>query len=165
MNAVNVNATQTDRFVYVTYIRAPQQKVWDALQNPEFTKQFWFGNRAGGAWQGVGSPWRILKSDGSPSVSGRILELDPPHRVVLSWQNDYRPELTAEGLTQVTFELEAKGDTVKLTVVHDMGRAGSKGLGMYSAGWPMVLSNLKSLLETGEVPGTDAFIPAATASA
>jgi uncharacterized protein YndB with AHSA1/START domain len=152
-------AVVTDRFVYVTYIRASQQKVWDALQNPEFTRRYWFG-QAGDAWKDAGAAWAIRKEDGSPSVSGTILELDPPHRVVLAWRNDYRPELTAEGLTTVTFELEARGDTVKLTVIHDMGRANSKSLGVYSEGWPMVLANLKSLLETGAVPsGVSAFIP------
>lgn len=159
-----MNTTDGDRFVYVTYIRTTQQKAWDALRNPEFTKRFWFGQWFECDWKGVGSAWRIVKPDGSLSASGELAEYDPPRRMVLSWQHGYRQELMAEGLSQVTFELDERNDTVRLTVTHEIGVTNSKLIAMVGLGWPMVLSSLKSLLETGEVPsGVGAWVPATAA--
>jgi hypothetical protein len=75
---------------------------------------------------------------------------------VLAWHNEFRPELKTEGDSRATFELEPNGDTVKLTVTHEMDRDGSKLIEAVSGGWPLVLSSLKSLLETGKgLPGSD----------
>ncbi|HEY5411538.1 MAG TPA: SRPBCC family protein [Caulobacteraceae bacterium] len=138
-----------DRFVYVTYIRTTPETLWDALTQPAFHRQYWFGMHIESDWA-VGSPWRLLFEDGRAADAGEILEADPPRRLVISWRNEFRPELTAEGFARASFEIEAVDGSVKLTVVHEMERTGSKLIEAVSGGWPRILSSLKSLLETGE---------------
>jgi uncharacterized protein YndB with AHSA1/START domain len=82
--------------------------------------------------------------------SGKIVEIDPPRRLVLTWRNEFRPEMKEEGDSRMSYEIEAEGEMVKLTVRHEMDKPGSKLIGAVSNGWPMILSSLKSLLETGE---------------
>lgn len=139
----------SEKFVYVTYIRTTQEKVWDALKNPEFTRDYWFGFYQESTWE-AGAPWRLHFPDGRVGDTGEILEINPPHRLVISWRNEFRPELKAEGYSRATFTLEPKGDSVKLTVLHEIDRTGSAFLQAVSNGWPQVLSSLKSLLETGK---------------
>ena len=79
------------------------------------------------------------------------MEIEPEKRLVLRWRNEFRPELKAEGYSTCTMELEPKGDAVKLTVTHTIDRENAKIIEAVSGGWPQVLSNLKSLLETGGV--------------
>jgi uncharacterized protein YndB with AHSA1/START domain len=88
-------------------------------------------------------------SDGGVADAGEVLEVDPPKRLVLKWRNEFRPELHDEGFSRATFILEPTGDVVKLTVEHEIDRQGSKFIEAVSNGWPMILSSLKSLLETG----------------
>ncbi len=139
----------SEKFVYVTYIRTTPEKLWDALTKPEFTRAYWNGVWHDCDWE-TGSPWRLMFPDGRIGDSGEVLEIDRPRRLVLSWRNEFRPELKAEGYSRATFELEQAGDTVKLTVTHEMDREGSKFIEAVSNGWPSVLSSLKSLLETGK---------------
>ena len=139
----------SDKFVYVTYIRTTPEKLWDALTKPEFTQAYWFGMRQECDWQ-PGSPWRLIFADGRVADTGEVLEMEPPRRLVLSWRNEFRPELKAEGHSRATFELEQGSGMVKLTVTHEIDRDGSKFIAAVSNGWPMVLSSLKSLIETGE---------------
>ncbi|HZL58602.1 MAG TPA: SRPBCC family protein [Stellaceae bacterium] len=136
------------KFLAVTYIRTTPEKLWDALTKPEFTRNYWFGCWQDCDWQ-VGSSWRLMFEDGRVGDTGKVEEIDPPRRLVLSWRNEFRPELKAEGASRATFELEPVGDAVKLTVTHEIARDGSKLIGAVSNGWPKVLSSLKSLLETG----------------
>lgn len=79
-----------------------------------------------------------------------MLEIEPNKRLVLSWRNEFKPELKAEGYSRMTYELEPMGDMVKLTVLHQIDKPGSKLIEAVSGGWPMILASLKSLLETGE---------------
>jgi uncharacterized protein YndB with AHSA1/START domain len=137
------------RFVYVTFIRTTPEKLWRALMEPEFTRQYWHDTVQECAWI-PGASWRLLKPDGSVADSGEVVEIEPHKRLVLKWQNHMFPEMTAEGFSLLTYELEAKGDTVKLTVSHGMAKSDSKLIGAVSNGWPHILSSLKSLLETGE---------------
>jgi len=88
--------------------------------------------------------------DGRVGDAGEVLEIDPPRRLVLSWQNQFKPELKAEGLSRATFDLEQQDDMVKLTVVHEIDKPASKLITAVSGGWPLILASLKSLLETGE---------------
>lgn len=136
-------------FVYVTYIRTTPEKLWQALISPEFTRQYWFG-----AWQESdwteGAAWKLVRPNGSLADSGEVLEIDPPRRLVLKWRNEFVPEMTAEGYSRCTLELEPVEDAVKLTVTHAMERDGSRLIAGVSNGWPKILSSLKSLLETGE---------------
>ncbi len=135
-------------FVYVTYIRTTPEKLWRALIEPEFTRQFWFGTTQQCAWK-PGASWQISFSDGRVGDSGEVVEIDPPRRLVLKWRNELFPEMTAEGYSCMTYELEQKGETVKLTVRHEMDKSDSKFIKAVSGGWPIILASLKSLLETG----------------
>jgi uncharacterized protein YndB with AHSA1/START domain len=139
----------TEKFLYVTYIRTTPEKLWDALTKPEFMRAYWFGVSADCSWE-AGSSWRLIFPDGRVADTGEVVEIDRPRRLVLKWRNEFKPELKAEGYSRATFELEPSGDTVKLTVSHEMERKGSKFIEAVSTGWPSVLSSLKSLLETGK---------------
>ena len=138
------------RFVYVTYIRTTPDRLWSALTTPEFMRQYWFGCHIETQWK-AGSPWRLEFKDGRVADSGTIVAIDPPKRLVLEWRNEWSPELNAEGYARCTMELEPADGVVKLTVTHEMARAGSKLIDAVGGGWPKILSNLKSLLETGDV--------------
>jgi len=133
----------------VTYIRTTPEKLWQALTEPEFTRKYFCGTWQESKWK-VGSPWCIMIPDGRVADSGEVLEIDPPRRLVLSWRNEFKPEMRAEGYSRMTYELEKAGDSVKLTVIHEMDKPGTKFLESVSNGWPLVLASLKSLLETGE---------------
>jgi uncharacterized protein YndB with AHSA1/START domain len=139
----------SSRFVYVTYIRTTPEKLWRALIEPEFTRRYWFGTSQESQWQ-RGSSWRNMLPDGRVADSGEVVEIEPPRRLVLSWRNEFMSELRAEGYSRATFELEQQGESVKLTVIHEMDRPDSKFIEAVSSGWPHILASLKSLLETGE---------------
>jgi uncharacterized protein YndB with AHSA1/START domain len=138
------------KFVYVTFIRTTPEKLWSALTTPEFTRKYWFGVHHETDWK-VGSPWKMIYPDGRITDSGEVLEADPPRRLVLKWLNEFRPELKSEGYSRCTMELEPIADAVKLTITHEMDGYGTKFIEAVSGGWPRILSNLKSLLETGDV--------------
>jgi len=140
---------QTDQFVYVTYIRTTPEKLWEALIEPEFTRQFWCNTTQESEWK-PGATWKILMPDGAVADSGEVVEIDPHRRLVLKWRNEFRPELKAEGYSRLTYQLEKEGKSVKLTVIHEMEKEGSKFIEAVSTGWPHILASLKSLLETGE---------------
>ena len=137
------------RFVYVTYIRTTTTKLWQALIEPEFTRQFWVETWQDCDWK-VGSSWKIMIPDGRIADSGEVLEIEPERKLVLSWRNEFLPEAKAEGYSLLTYELEQQDEVVKLTVIHEMDKPGSKLIEGVSSGWPMILASLKSLLETGE---------------
>jgi uncharacterized protein YndB with AHSA1/START domain len=138
----------SEKFVYVTYIRTTPDELWDALIKPEFTRAYWCETWQDCDWK-AGSPWRVMIPDGRVADSGEVLEIERPRRLVLSWRNEFT-EMKAEGYSRATFELEPVGETVKLTVTHEMDRDGSKFIAAVSTGWPHILSSLKSMLETGK---------------
>jgi uncharacterized protein YndB with AHSA1/START domain len=137
------------QFVYSIYIRTTPQKLWDTLLSPEFQRQFWAETWQESEWK-VGASWRIMLPDGRVADTGEILEFDPYKRIVLSWRNEFKPELKSEGFSRMTYELLPQGDSVKLTVIHQMDKPGTNFIHAVSQGWPPILSSLKSLLETGE---------------
>jgi uncharacterized protein YndB with AHSA1/START domain len=139
----------SSRFVYVTYIRTTPEKLWQALLEPEFTRQYWAETWQDCTWE-VGASWKLMIPDGRVGDSGHVVEFDPPRRLVLTWTNKFKPELEADGQSRLTHELEPMGDMVKLTVIHESDRGESKLIEAVSSGWPMILASLKSLLETGE---------------
>ena len=145
-----MSATDRSRFVYVTFIRTTQEKLWEALTDPRFIRQYWVGVTIECDWK-KGAPWRMVYPDGRVTDTGEILEIDPPRRMVIRWQHELRPEIKAEGPGRCTIELEPVGGAVKLTVTHEIDRPESKLITAVSGGWPRILSNLKSLLETGEI--------------
>jgi uncharacterized protein YndB with AHSA1/START domain len=139
----------SSRFVYVTYIRTTPEKLWRALIEPEFTRQYWAETWQESEWK-PGASWRLMIPDGRVGDSGEILEIEPQRRLVLSWRNEFKPDLRAEGYSRLTLELEKHGASVKLTVIHEMEKPGSKLIDATSGGWPLIFASLKSLLETGE---------------
>lgn len=143
-------------FVYVTYIKTTAEKLWQALIDPDFNRQYWFGAHQEAKWK-KGASWKILFADGRLADSGEILDIDPLKRLVIRWRHEIMPELKAEGYTRCTIELEEQGEMMKLTVTHEAEKDGpSKFIHEVGNGWPLILASLKSLLETGKaLPGTD----------
>ena len=137
-------------FVYVTYIRTTPHKLWSALTDAAFMKQYWFGMHCESQWT-AGSPWQLVSGDGQVFDSGQIVEAEPPRRLVIRWQNQHKPELKAEGASLCTIELEPGAGAVKLSITHTIEREPSQFIAAVSGGWPKVISNLKSLLETGSI--------------
>jgi uncharacterized protein YndB with AHSA1/START domain len=138
------------RFVYVTFIRTTPSKLWQALTDPKIVRQWRFGMIVECDWK-KGSSWKMTRADGTLTDSGQIQEIDPPRRIVIHWQVEWMQDLKAEGPSRCIFELEPANGAVKLSLTHEMDRPKSQFIAAVSVGWPMVLSNLKSLLETGEV--------------
>jgi uncharacterized protein YndB with AHSA1/START domain/DNA-binding transcriptional ArsR family regulator len=137
----------TPDYVYVTYIRATPEQVWRALTDADLTARYW-GHRNESDWQ-AGSTWEHVRTDGSgiADVTGTVLEVSPPERLVLTFPGSAEQR---EVPSRVTFTVERHQDIVRLTVRHeDLPTEADRAA--VSAGWPAVLANLKSLLETGEV--------------
>ena len=143
-------------FVYVTYIRTTPDKLWSALTDVEFMKQYWFGMHCECQWT-IGSSWKLVSGDGQILDAGEILEAERPRRLVIRWQQQKKPELKAEGPSLCTMEIEPSGSAVKLTITHTIEREPSKFIEAVNGGWPKVVSNLKSLLETGSAALTDPY--------
>jgi len=138
------------RFVYVTYIRTTPARLWSALTSQEFARQYWRGAYPETDWK-IGGSWKLIYPDGRVCDSGQIVAFEPSKRLGIRWRNEFRPELKAEGWSLCTMEIEPVGEAVKLTVTHTIEREGSKFIEAVSGGWPQILSNLKSLLETGAI--------------
>lgn len=135
-------------FVYVTYIAAPPEKVWDALIKPEVTAKYWQHENVSD-WK-PGSRWehRSSEKDRTLRLVGKVVESSQPRRLVLTWAFP-ADEAHLEKHTRVTFEIVPVGGVVRLTVTHDRLEPGSEMDRGIREGWPKVLSSLKSLLETG----------------
>jgi uncharacterized protein YndB with AHSA1/START domain len=133
--------------VYTTYIKTSPEKLWAAITNPEFTRQYWGEGENISDWK-KGSKWQHVGADKERTVrmTGEVLESTPPKRLVLTWAD---PAELADK-SRVTFEIEPIEDMVCLTVVHDEFTTGSAMPGRVAWGWPRVLSSLKSFLETGK---------------
>jgi uncharacterized protein YndB with AHSA1/START domain len=137
--------------VYTTYIRSTPKKTWDAITKPEFTREYWGGMANVSDWK-KGAKWEHLpKDDNEPWIVGKVVESAPPKRLVLTWA---APEKLKDA-SRVTFEIEAVEDMVCLIVTHDSFKTDSTMAGKVARGWPLVLSSLKSFLETGK--GLNAF--------
>jgi uncharacterized protein YndB with AHSA1/START domain len=136
------------QFVYTTLIRTTPEKLWDAITTPEFTRQYWGGLENHSDWK-PGSKWehRNPADKADPVwITGRVIESDPPKRLVLSWVDP--EDLTDE--SRVTFEIQQFDDIAQLTVLHTDFKTDSAMAPKVAAGWPKVLSSLKSYLETGQ---------------
>jgi uncharacterized protein YndB with AHSA1/START domain/DNA-binding transcriptional ArsR family regulator len=151
-HAMTTPATETiPAYVYTTYIRATPEQVWQALTDPELTGRFW-GHAQVSDWA-VGSPVDHVRIDGSEiaDATGTVVEVDRPHRLAFTFGEPGRPadDPTFEP-SLVTFEIESYRDIVKLTITQAQLRSMDE-LRAVGEGWPTVLANLKTLLETGEV--------------
>ena len=145
-----MNTKPRSTFVYVSYILTTPEKLWSALTTPKFMKQYWFGMDFKCDWK-PGSSWTMLFEDGRICDDGVIVESEPPKRLVIRWLNRWKPELSGEGESLCTFEITTEGEATKLSITHTIEVAESKFIGAVSGGWPKIISNLKSLLETGQV--------------
>ena len=144
-------------FVYVTYIRTTQERLWSALtEDTEFMKRYWFGMHCASEWR-AGSSWKMVAGDGEIFDAGEIIESVPPRRLVIHWRHQRRPELAAEGDSLCTIELEPSSTAIRLSITHTIERDPSQFIAAVSGGWPKILSNLKSLLETGDIALQDAY--------
>jgi uncharacterized protein YndB with AHSA1/START domain len=156
--------------VYRVYIRATPQAIWDAITKPEWTERYGYGGlseydlRPGGAYRAFAS--EAMKKAGAEMgfptpdvvVDGEVIEADPPRKLVQTWRMLMDPDAAAEGFTRLTYEIvEGTGGVTKLTVAHEVEGApklavllagGLEDTGA-GGGWSWVLSDLKSLLETG----------------
>jgi uncharacterized protein YndB with AHSA1/START domain len=139
--------TMSNDFIYTTFIRTTPEKVWAAITTPEFTRQYWGGHVNISNWK-KDAEWQHEDTGDNNvvRVAGKVLEIDPPKRLVLSW---FAPDDVADSST-VTFEIEQVADMVRLDVLHGEFKPGSVMAGKVSKGWPLVLSSLKSFLETGK---------------
>lgn len=141
-------------FVYVTYIRSTPEKVFEAITKPEITRNYW-GHENVSDWK-PGSAWQHVRSGEERKVNivGKVVELTPPTRLIITWASP-EEENNPDSYSRVTFDVMPYDNMVKLTVTHDELEAGSGMAKGISQGWPIVLSSLKSLLETGT--GIDVF--------
>jgi uncharacterized protein YndB with AHSA1/START domain len=136
--------------VYNIFIRSTPQKVWDALTQSEFTRQFFFGRTVESDWK-QGSPWKLLFPDGRIDVEGEVLESDPPRRLKLTWRVDWLDEPDPPGPAIITYEITAHEDVVQLTMTqHTESAIPRKYIKAGQTGWGAILSSLKSMLETGK---------------
>jgi uncharacterized protein YndB with AHSA1/START domain len=135
--------------VFEIYIKTTPERLWDAITDPTIRAKYNFGSGAYSDWTpGSRIDVRADKFDGLLG-EGEVLEADPPHRLVHTLLAHFSPEAEAEGYSRVTWEIEAVGDSCRLTLVHDQMRDGANA--QIYGGWPMVLSGLKTWLETGEL--------------
>ena len=142
------------KHIYVVYIATTADKLWKAITQGEIAKQYWMHENVSD-WK-VGSRWTHVTADEKRQerVVGRVLEVMPPKRLVMSWV-DPKDEADKSQHSRVTFDIEPMNDMVKLIVTHDELVADSSMERGISKGWPLVLSSMKSFLETGK--GLDIF--------
>jgi len=136
-------------FVYVIYIASTAEKVFEALTDAKISERYWTGNHVESDWK-IGSPFRLRLKREDKDVVGEVLEFEPPRRLAYTF-HPHHGGMADEPPSRVTFEIEQQKDQVRLTMIHDGFEPGSKVIEGISRGWPLVLSSLKSLLETGHV--------------
>lgn len=135
--------------VYTIYIAATAEKVWQALTSAEFSRQY-FSGQAVEVDLRVGGAFLMRTLDGAEHIQGEVIECDPPRRLTVTFNVNWPALLEKLGPTLVTYEIEPAGDVVKLTLLQSHDRPlGDDILSGGRAGWPAILSSLKSLLETG----------------
>ena len=136
-------------FVYVTYIRSTPEKVFEAITKPEIARRYW-GHENVSDWK-PGSDWEHVRANEERTVNvlGKVVEVTPPTRLVISWTSPAQAA-DPDSYSRVSFDITEYEGMVRLTVTHDDLVAGSGMDQGIRRGWPIVLSSLKSLLETGQ---------------
>jgi len=160
MTETNVTTTQIHRI----YIQATPEAIWEAITSPEWSQKYGYGGsvdfdlRSGGAFRVHASEEFLAAGAPEIALDGEVIEADPPRKLVQTWRMLMDPELQSEGFTRLTYEIEPGQYGTKLTVIHDLegapklaalvgGQLEDTGAG---GGWAWVLSDLKSVLETGK---------------
>ncbi len=152
--------------VYEIYIKTTPERLWDAITDPDQRRIYNFGMSFDTDWSPGSRYVAVAAGAPGPLGEGENLEVDPPRRLVQSFTALWSEEVKAEGVSRVTWEIEPVGDSCRLTVTHDELREGANG--ELFGGWPMILSGLKTLLETGETlttPGSLRYLGAADSAA
>lgn len=149
-----MTAKEKTSFLYVTYIHSTPDKVFEAITRPDLARRYW-GHENVSDWQ-PGSRWEHIRANDQRTVElvGKVVEVTPPKRLVMTWTNASQ-EADLDSYSRVTFDIEEYEDMVRLTVAHDDLIAGGGMAKGVTKGWPLVLSSLKSFLETGR--GLDVF--------
>jgi uncharacterized protein YndB with AHSA1/START domain len=149
MTGLKYQLEDTMEKVFEIYIKTTPERLWEAITDPEMRSKYNFGLRMTSDW----TPGSRHESDhpGSPGLlaEGENLEVDPPHRLVQTMRALWGEDVKAEGTSRVTWDIEPVRDSCRLTVTHDQLREGAND--QLYGGWPMILSGLKTLLETGEL--------------
>jgi uncharacterized protein YndB with AHSA1/START domain len=169
MNAAADTAVTTQ--VYRVYIRATPQAIWDAITDPAWNRRFGYPGtleydlRPGGSFRAVAPPEMVQAGMMPEQVAdGEVVEADPPRRLVQTWRFLIDPDLVAEGFTRLTWEIEEDdGGVSSLTMTHELENAPKTAAQVASVahiyqgggGWALVLSDLKSVLETGKAMGSE----------
>jgi uncharacterized protein YndB with AHSA1/START domain len=150
--------------VHEIYIKASPQAIWDAITKPEWTARYGYRGpveyelRKGGTFRALATPQMLAMGLPPVVIDGQVMECDPPHKLVQTYRFLFSPEMQAEGFTHITWEIEQTAPAfTRLTVTHDVegapimaGMIASKFSQMGTGGWSWILSDLKSLLETGK---------------
>ena len=174
MTSTAATETSTTTQIYRVFIKAAPQKIWDAITKPEWTQRFGYGLRdeydlrPGGAYRGLSNAGMDAVGMSGVIVDGEVIESDPPRRLVVTWRMAIDPTLAAEGFTRLTYEIvEGRDGVSRLSVIHDL--TGTPGHAAMVAGvlqgpgdgggWTWILSDLKSLLETGSQMSTAPWSP------
>jgi uncharacterized protein YndB with AHSA1/START domain/biotin operon repressor len=135
--------------VFEIYIKTSPQRLWEAIIDPEVRARYHFGSRVESDWS-PGSSFQMVHAESpGPLAEGENLEVDPPHRLVQSMRALWGPEVVEEGTSRVTWDIEEVGDSCRLTITHD--QLSEDANEQLYGGWPMILSGLKTWLETGEL--------------
>ena len=143
--------------VYEIFIKTTPERLWEAITNPEMRKKYTFGAEVTSDWT-PGSHYEA-RGHGHPIFEGENVEVEPPRRLVQTFRALWGEDVSAEGTSRVTWEIEPVGDSCQLTVIHSDLREGANP--QLYGGWMMILSGLKTLLETGELlttPGSQRWI-------
>jgi uncharacterized protein YndB with AHSA1/START domain len=151
MDAMIDTAKFTPAIVYTIYIASPPETVWQALTTAEFSRAYFHGFDVV-VDEKVGGAFRVLMPDGTLHIGGEVIEYDPPRKLTVTFDVNWPGLVEALGSTLVTYEIEQAGEAVKLTLTQSQDRElGDDILSGGRSGWPAILSNLKSLLETGTI--------------
>jgi uncharacterized protein YndB with AHSA1/START domain/DNA-binding transcriptional ArsR family regulator len=137
------------KHVYEVYIRTTPEKLWQAITSPEFTQKFFYGTAVRSGWK-MGDTVEHVQPDGTIALTGKVLEVTPPRRLVHTFVAMHDPETARERPSRVTWEIEPRGGTCLLTLTHDDFDGETATWKSVRLGWNPVLSGLKTLLETGE---------------
>jgi uncharacterized protein YndB with AHSA1/START domain len=162
---MSMTETMTTTQVHRVFINATAQQIWDAITSPEWTEKYGYKTREeydlrpGGAYKAFAN--QGMKDYGSPDivVEGEVVEADPPRRLVQTWRMLFEPDMSAEPMTRVTWEIDEDMGVSRLTVTHELENAPihaelvTGNVPNAGGGWPFILSDLKTLLETGNALG------------
>jgi len=137
------------KHVQQVYIRTTPERLWQALTDGEMTRQYFFNGSVQSDWK-PGSPYAFRNPNGGTDIQGKVLEVQPPSRLVMTFEARWDDQVKKDRPSRVTFEIQQQGENCCLTLVHDELEEGSATFEQVGGGWPMILSSLKTLVETGK---------------